>query len=266
MTYCGERNDVRQSARYPVSDHGSDGIDVTLGGLVTPFLVPPVNLAVLAALAQAAGRRRLAGLALTCLLLLAVPLVSDGLIATLEYGQEAGDPAGAEAIVVLGAEVDRLADGRNVPGLLSLQRLRAAAALARRTELPILVSGGGAKRGAQSIAAAMAESLRMDFLTPPRWIEDGSADTWDNARDSKAILAPAGVTTVLLVTNQWHMRRALQAFRIAGLRAIPAPVPSRGRGGIDIDDLIPQVSGWTRSYYALHEWIGLGYYALRASL
>ncbi len=257
------------SKRYvldPESDHGSNGQIVTLGGLVTPFLVPPVNLAVLAALALATGRRRLAGAALVGLLLLALPLVADGLLSTLEVGEGAGSPAGAQAIVVLGAEVEHLAHGRTMPGLLSLQRLRTAAELARQTGLPVLISGGGVYHGAASIAVAMADSLRTDFNLAPRWIEDRSADTFANARDSAAILLPAGITTVLLVTNQWHMRRAMLAFRAAGLHAIPAPVPSSAGGGFEIDDLVPQVSAWLRSYYALHEWIGLGYYTLRAAL
>jgi uncharacterized SAM-binding protein YcdF (DUF218 family) len=237
---------------------------VTLGGLATLFVVPPVNLAVLAALALLGRQRRLAGLALAGLLLLAVPVVADGLMATLERGQDAGDPAGAQAIVVLGAEVVQQADGRTVPGLLSLQRLRMAASLARRTGLPLLVSGGVTQDATAPVAVAMADSLRGDFATPARWVEDRSADTFDNARDSAAMLAPAGVTTVLVVTQQWHMRRALLAFRAAGLRAIAAPVPPPVHAAFDLEDFLPHASAWMHSYYALHEWIGLAWYALRA--
>ncbi len=239
---------------------------MTLGGLATPFVVPPVNLAVLAALALIAGRRRVAGVALAGLLLLAIPAVPDALLAALERGPQAGDPASAQAIVVLGAEVVRQADGRTVPGLLTLQRLRSAAALARRTGLPILVTGGVTESGAAPVAAAMADSLRDDFMIPARWVEDRSADTFENAQDSAALLAGANVTTVLLVTNAWHMRRALIAFRAAGLRAIPAPVPPPARGPFGVDDLIPRAHAWLDSYYALHEWIGIAWYSLRLSM
>ncbi len=239
---------------------------MTLGGFVTPFVVPPVNLALLALVAQLAGWRRLAGLAVAALLLLAVPLVADALLGTLERGQGAGDPAGAQAIVVLGAEVVRLADGSTVPGPLSLERLRTAAALARRTGLPLLVSGGVTQPGAAPVAVAMADSLRADFQVPARWIEDRSADTFENARDSAALLAAAGVATLLVVTDQWHMRRALLAFRTTGLRAIPAPVPPQAASGAQVEDLVPRASAWLRSYYALHEWIGIGWYELRVGL
>jgi len=239
---------------------------VTLGGFVTPFVVPPVNLAVLALFAHLAGWRRVAGLAMVVLLLLAVPLVADALLGTLERGEGAGDPTGAQAIVVLGAEAVGLADGSTAPGPLSLQRLRTAAALARRTGLPLLVSGGVTQPGTAPVAVAMADSLRDDFHVPARWIEDQSADTFENARDSAALLAPAGVTTLLVVTDQWHMRRALLAFRATGLRAIPAPVPPPVGGGVQVEDVIPRVSAWLSSYYALHEWIGIGWYELRVRL
>jgi len=237
---------------------------VTLGGLATPFVVPPANLAVLAALALLAGRRRLAGLALAGLLLLSLPAVANGLMAALEAGEGPGDPAGAQAIVVLGGEVEREADGRTVPGLLSLERLRVAAALARRSGLPLLVAGGVTRVGAAPVADAMADSLRDDFAIAPRWVEDRSADTFENAAAAAALLAPAGVRSVLVVTQQWHMRRAMLAFAAAGLHAIPAPVTVLAGRGVAAEDFIPSAQAWLRSYYALHEWIGIGWYGLRA--
>ncbi len=236
---------------------------MTLGGLATPFLVPPVNLAVLSALCLLAGWRRLAGLALVALLVLALPPVAGALTATLEQGEQAGDPAGAQAIILLGAEVVHQADGHTAPGLLSLERERTAARLARQTGLPLLVSGGVTRPGAAPVGAAMAESLREDFATPARWVEDRSADTFENAGNAARILLPEGIKTVLVVTDQWHMRRARLAFRIAGLQAIAAPVPP-SQGGVDWHDFIPYAGAWMESYYALHEWIGIAWYMLRA--
>jgi uncharacterized SAM-binding protein YcdF (DUF218 family) len=237
---------------------------LTPGGLVAPFLVPPVNLAMLAALAVALGRRRLAGAALALLLALSLPLVADALTRGLERGEDAGNPADAQAIVVLGAGVVQLADGRTLPDPLTLERLRSAARLARRTGLPVLVAGGVTRAGAAPVARAMADSLRDDFAAPPRWVEDRSADTFENARDAALILQPEHVAPVLVVTHQWHMRRALAAFRAAGLPAIAAPVPHPRWQGPTLDDLIPHATAWLRSYYALHEWIGLAWYSLRA--
>jgi uncharacterized SAM-binding protein YcdF (DUF218 family) len=238
---------------------------MTLSGLATPLVVPPVNLIVLAAVALALGWRRLAGVALILLLLLAVPLVPDTLTWALERGQEAGNPAAAQAIVVLGAEVIHQADGRTVPGVLTLERLRRAAELARQTGLPLLVSGGVTQFGAAPVADAMAESLRVDFNTPARWVEDHSPDTFANARDSAAILQPLMIDRVLVVTQQWHMRRALLAFRAAGLTAIPAPVLPQAAPRVWPETLLPRAAALLRSYYALHEWIGLAWYRARAA-
>ena len=38
----------------------------------------------------------------------------------------------------------------------------------------------------------MRDSLTQDFQVPVRWVEDRSRDTWQNARDSAAILRANG--------------------------------------------------------------------------
>ena len=239
---------------------------MTWGGLVTPLVVPPMNLAALALLAVLARRRRLAGMALLLLLLLGTPAVADALLASLETGAVANpsEVARAQAIVVLGAEVERGADGI-LPGPLTLQRLRGAAALARRTGLPLLVSGGIVGRDTPAVAVVMAASLRDDFGVPARWVEDRSADTWENARDSAAVLRGAGIVRVLLVTHAWHMPRALLAFRDSGLVALPAPLPAAPWQPDSAWDVVPAPGGWMRSYFALHEWVGRAWYFLRAA-
>ena len=60
-----------------------------------------------------------------------------------------------------------------LPGFLTLDRLRAGAALHRRTGLPILVTGGSLQPDRPAIATVMADSLRdgesstnlMPFIT-----------------------------------------------------------------------------------------------------
>ena len=172
------------------------------------------------------------------------------------------------AIVVLGAEVATggETDGveRDDPGPLTLERLRAGADLARRTGLPLLVTGGMVADGAEPVATVMAASLKRDFGVTARWVEPVSATTWENARDSAKLLAADGVGSVLLVTHAWHMRRALIAFRAAGLPATPVPVRLDHLPNWGPDALLPQATSWTRSFYALHEWIGCFWYAARA--
>lgn len=249
--------------------------------IATIFLVPPFNLALVATAAFLLGRRSRAGravlgLALAGLLVLALPAVGNSLIAALERLGEAraaalpGDTAEPpQAIVVLGAEL-RLtqpsagdeAEGADI-GPLSLERVRAAAALHRRTGLPLLVSGGIVGNEPVAVGATMARSLTEDFNTPPRWVETRSRDTWENARFSAEMLGAAGIRRVYLVTHAWHMPRALLAFQRAGLAAVPAPVRVDSWPPLSWREFMPSATAWQVSYYGFHEWVGLAFYGLR---
>ncbi len=245
---------------------------MTAEWLLTLLVVPPCNLAVLAAVGLAGWRRRggrwLAGLALAALLLLSLPAVAERLLVSLETGLPAATPGAAPpaAIVLLGG--DLLADVATplgaIPGPLSLQRVREAAALARRTGLPVLASGGIVLRGAAPVAAVMAHSLRDDFGTPARWVEARSATTWANAADSAAMLDPLGIRSVEVVTSAWHMRRALIAFARTDLSVTLAPVHRDVAPPWRLEAFLPHASAWMTSYDALHEWIGCAWYRLRA--
>ena len=110
----------------------------------------------------------------------------------------------------------------------------------------------------------MADSLQQDFGLQTLWLEQASKDTWQNAADSAAVLRPSHIDTVYVVTHAWHMRRALIAFRAAGLRAVAAPVDPERPPPLAPRMLVPSVSAWQQSYYGLHEWIGCLWYSLRA--
>jgi len=249
---------------------------MTLNFIATFLLVPPVNLLLLALagflLCRQGARwyragRILCGLGLGGLLVFAMPITS--MLMTLAIENIPPPPPqmpAPAAIVILSADVSRIGD---VPpafdvGPLSLERLRAGAALQRATGLPVLVSGGVIGPDQPSLAALFTHSLETDFTVPVRWQEGTSHDTWENASYSAAILQAAGIRSVFVVTHSWHMRRALIAFRRFGLEATPAPVPFSRVVAYDLGAFIPRAAGWAASYYALHEWIGCLWYALRA--
>jgi uncharacterized SAM-binding protein YcdF (DUF218 family) len=244
-----------------------------LRALLTFLAVPPVNLVLTGILGLVLTRWRwyrrrgivITAVSLGLLLILAIPAVGQALIVSLEQDLPLTAPAGAppQAIVVLSAELDRVRgpDGFEV-GQLTLQRLRAAATLARRVHLPVLVSGGTVEGDTPPMATVMAKSLVEDFGVPVRWEETRSRTTWENAADSAAILEPLGIRSVFVVTHAWHEQRALLAFRHFGLTATAAPV--------ELDrfstNVLPGADGWLRSSYALHEWIGYVWYWLVARL
>lgn len=243
---------------------------MSLSALPTFLLLPPANL-LLPACAGAVLHRRRAGrlllaLSLTGLVVFALPAVSMTLLQSLESGLPLTPPANdpPAAIVVLSADEEgRLIDGQPHYdiGTLTLERERAAAALARASGLPVLLSGGRGKPDSPPLAELMARSMREDFGITAKWLETASKNTWQNAAFSAAILSANHVDSVYVVTNAWHMRRALIAFRHAGLHATAAPVqidaPLRWEG----DDFIPGSKPWEFSYLALHEWVGCLWYA-----
>jgi uncharacterized SAM-binding protein YcdF (DUF218 family) len=200
------------------------------------------------------------------LTVLALPVVSESLIVALEANLPVTPPANAmpAAIVILGGDLVRVSEPPFArSGRLTLDRLRAGAALHRRTGLPILVTGGIVQQDRPAVATIMASSLREDFQVPVAWVEDTSNDTWENAIDSAAILKQQGIRSVWLVTQGWHMRRALLAFKHAGLIVTAAPTSVDPPLDPIVSDFVPHALAWEWSYYALHEWIGCAWYAIR---
>lgn len=238
-------------------------------------LLPPVGLALAALLLciLAARGRRSAGWVAAALLvlqlLLATPFASGWLEVSLQAvaARFAPPREAPAAIVVLGAEQVRLAEGWTV-GPLTLERMAAAAALARRTGLPILVTGGVLSLSPPSppIAGQMAQRFESEFGLVVRWLEIESQNTWDNARNSTALLRGEGIGSAHVVTHGWHMPRALISFRAAGLSVAAAPVRRIAPPRADLDAFIPRADRWATSWLTLREWVGLGAYVLQVRL
>jgi uncharacterized SAM-binding protein YcdF (DUF218 family) len=239
----------------------------------TALLVPPISLLLVALVGAMIHRRHgrigrfltLAGL--VGLLILAMPVTGGSLMIALERDLPLTPPPDSppQAIVILGGDVVRGGLRTAVPDLgpISLDRLRAGAALSRRTGLPILVSGGSLRKADAPVAALMADSLEHDFHVPVRWIEATSRDTWENTHMSAAILREQGVRSIYVVTQAWHMRRAIMAFADTGITVTAAPPRLDRLLTPLVANLVPEVAGWQASYNGLHEWIGCAYYALR---
>jgi uncharacterized SAM-binding protein YcdF (DUF218 family) len=248
---------------------------VTLQAVLTALLLPPLPF-VLAALGggllawRGGPRWRRAGGAVATLaafgtLVLATPLAAGLLLGSLARGA-ADAPAGPPpaAIVVLSAEVVETQGGDYEPGPFSLERLRAGAALHRRTGLPVLVTGGLVRPGGPSLAAVLGRSLAEDFGVAPRWLEEHARDTRENATLGAAMLRGADVEAAYVVTHAWHMPRALEAFARTGFATTPAPLRHDALpDGRRLADWVPRADHLGTSWYALREWAGRLVYALR---
>jgi uncharacterized SAM-binding protein YcdF (DUF218 family) len=235
---------------------------------IDPFL-PPASLAWLALLAllllSRRWGRRVAIVLLVPLVILSMPIVPNSLLQALDVPAGTVPPEGPApgAIVILSADVVMQAEppGADI-GPLTLERERAGALLARRTGLPVLVTGG-LVTAPPPVGRMMAASMKNDFDVPVRWFEDKSATTWENAEFSVPMLKAAGITRVYLVTHDWHMRRAIVAFQHFGMDVVPIPVRVDAAPRHSIGEFIPRSGAWGASFFAMHEWVGLLYYRLR---
>ena len=246
---------------------------MSAGELAKALTLPPTGLLliVLGGLLLGLRWRRLGwGLGMASvlgLLTLALPVTGGLLLAALETGlpRTAAPDQLPKAIVILSAEA-RPIDGdgtRYEPGKLTWERLRAGARLAQQENLPIMVSGGSVRVNAPPLAEIMARGLAERLNVSTRWQETRARDTWENAKYSAEMLREAGIGSVYVVSHAWHLRRAIAAFARFGIAATAAPVRMDPWPRGHLDEFIPSLAGWTSSRYALHEWIGCAYYALR---
>ncbi|MEO7067522.1 MAG: YdcF family protein [Rhodanobacter sp.] len=184
----------------------------------------------------------------------------------LRYGLESQYPAQtamayptADAIVVLGGgPLPPLRAANNAPQLAHT-RLGFAWLLYKAGRAPlILVSGGDGS------AIAMSRRL-VEFGAPTSAIriESHSANTYQNAELSAAILKTEGRNHILLVTSPDHMPRAMASFDEQGLYVIPAPSNDRHSTLDTRNPWSPRRAVLQISSGVLHEYIGLVVYKIR---
>ncbi|MFA7505375.1 MAG: YdcF family protein [Burkholderiaceae bacterium] len=248
------------------------------------LLLPPLGLAWLALFAILLGLawRRLrvaagvvAGLALAGLFVLSTPWAASALVDSLERRAGPGldrdavrrlvrGAQGPRAVVVLGGGIrsdSREAFGPQVPRERTLERLRAAARIARWGALPIAASGGAPPGAPRPEADVMAETLAADFRSRPRWVESSSLDTASNAQRTARMLGESGIERIILVTHAYHMPRARAAFETAGLQVDAAPIGFlAGRGASRPLAFVPRTRALELANLAIHEWVGIAWY------
>ena len=240
---------------------------------VKALTLPPANLVLVILLGLLLRRRaRRTGTVIAVLGALTLYLLSTSFVATrLLFAVEAGivpppvAEAGAappEAIVILSAGYRYLAAGDETVSIdpMTLERLRRGARLHRETGLPILVTGGQAPNDPAPLGRLMAETLREDFGLTTKWIEKRATNTNENAVFSARILRKHRIGTVYLVSQAWHLPRAIAAFEAAGLAALPVPSSVSRPTPFKVNAFLPAAKALQASYYAIHEMLGLLWY------
>jgi len=143
----------------------------------------------------------------------------------------------------------------------SLERLRYGLWLARETGAPIAFSGGvgWGQPDAAAEAKVAAKIAAEEFNRPIKWQEDDSRDTRENALRTFALLKPAGIDHIVLVTHGYHMPRALRAFTEAagpGIKVEPAPMGLARRIESPALEWLPSSDGFSQMRQTLRELFG----------
>ena len=230
--------------------------------LVKALVLPPTGplLVALVGLALVGWRRRLGvGLdvaGVVVLALLSTPIVSAALVRVLDRSPpldptQAGT-AGAIVVLAGGTRPDAREYGGPTIGSITLQRVRYAAWLARRTSLPILVSGGSV-RGTRPEALLMRDVLVHEFGVPVRFVEQRSHNTHENALYSSAILRANGITRIVLVGHSFDFPRSRKEFEAQGIAVLAAPLGIPSVTADEIGDFLPSARALLQSYYACYE-------------
>jgi uncharacterized SAM-binding protein YcdF (DUF218 family) len=193
--------------------------------------------------------------ALVSLWVLSTPVVADVLSGLAERYPplDLSRATDAQAIVILGGggQVARAPEyGGPSAEPIMLERLSYGAYVARKTGLPILVSGAPIE------ASAMQATLQRNFNTPVRWVDNQAGDTFQNARDSVQLLERDGIGRILLVTHSTHMVRAVQEFTDAGIQVLPAPMGVHSARDHAITEYFPHPDALPHSYTAIYELLG----------
>jgi uncharacterized SAM-binding protein YcdF (DUF218 family) len=242
-----------------------------LTNLLSAFLLPPLNLLIVACAGLYLWHkhprlaRTLVSVAVLGIWLLATPFVADSLLQSIEGDPTNLENASADAIVVLsaGQHFSAREYGGNTVGKDTLERVRYAAMLYRKTGKPILLSGGNPQGGGAE-APLMKQVLEQEYHVPVRWVEDTSDNTLENARHSHALLAKEGISHIYLVTQAWHMPRSARVFEQAGFTVTPAATGFTTRHKTDLLSFIPNASALHDSYRFMHEAIGMLWYRIKS--
>lgn len=147
-----------------------------------------------------------------------------------------------------------------------LRRTRTGIALWRHTGGRLLFVGGPGHGAEDSLAGHMAREAARSGV--PAEVVQTVGGTRSTRED---LVAVAGQRTgkageggeVWLVTSAMHMPRAMASARELGLRAKAFPAPARHGSRLSPWAWLPQQGDPQLWRSALHEWLGLAYYAAR---
>ncbi|NOY15269.1 MAG: YdcF family protein [bacterium] len=126
-----------------------------------------------------------------------------------------------DAAVILGTKT--YIDGQINQCLLA--RLDTGISLIKTGQASALIMTGGRDSLNQPTQAQVMASLARHKGINPRiiWTENKSSDTWENILFARQIIVKNNWTKIAIVTEPYHMTRALMISKALGINSYPAP-------------------------------------------
>lgn len=163
-----------------------------------------------------------------------------------------------DAVIILGAGTQKGSDALPLQAKLRVQR---GVAVSKQGEIPIIVSGGYSKHTRLYEAPLLADQAVRDGVGPSDiLLESASRSTYENAKDSLAIVRQHVWTSIAVVTSEYHTWRACHVFRkqfSGSVRCVAAP--SRDASHDTVMTRIGRFRGIVREYGAIAYYTVKGY-------
>ena len=195
--------------------------------------------------------------------LFSAPYFSNKLICSLEEPYIKAHITKPDVIIVLGGSTNNLCkdpiNDSNILDVYGMDRLFMAYRLHRKTDLPLIVSGGEVM-GEKSFALSAYEILKnLGVKENKIFKEDKSRDTYENALFSKYICDKNKFYYPVIITDGWHIDRALYLFKKAGFKNIDYMASSfMCDDNVNLLSFLPKDSIAMRNY--IYEKLGIIYY------
>lgn len=209
-------------------------------------------------------------LAIGLLLLLSSKPVSELLVYSLEhqYSLPSDDVLSTlDVVAILGGGMHPKEGLRTYSELsgAAYSRLCCGVRIFKQSKAEILAfSGGGTKESEAEVMRALA--LELGVPENRMIIETRSRNTMENGAELAKLLSSTQIQRIGLVTSALHMPRSVRVFHEQFPDDIIIPVPVNYLYSPDWDQMrsyIPSPDSLSKSNYALHEWIGMVWYAIR---
>ena len=168
----------------------------------------------------------------------------------VDYGDSADSRDSADAALVLGA-----AAWGAKPSPVFRERIRHAVDLYKTGRVHWIVFTGGTPVPGYPSEAEVGRQYALKAGVPMTAMlaETESRTTWQNLQNAKTLAEPFGIRSYLLVSDPWHMRRAVLMANDIGLAVRPSPTAST------------RYRGWSSrlSFLGRETWLYLGYRIFR---